>query len=403
MDFQWCVQQGMKITKVSCYLCTASLGGYQAGSAIVRVETDSGLCGHGETLMGLFCARVAEVLVPYFEPLLVGSDPLEIDVLWQRMFDSCAWWGRSGDGTSVLGAIENALWDLKGQILEKPCYQLLGGTPRQEIPVYASLGPSAEDPDMMRRLIDRVQAAGFGAFKMGLQFGLMGENRFYTPHGNELLRKVESTLGIARDMVGDDLLIGMDGHMGGVPAPIDREDALQVARILEAYDVAFFEEPLSYLDPAGYAWLRQRTKVPISGGESLSLFQGFETFVNMGSLDIVQPDVNWVGGLSQGAAVFRLARENGLSAMPHAWCGGPGLMANLHLAFAFDTTLRLEMPLQFTDLQQAAFAEIPVIRDGKIQAPTVPGLGIRFDPAMAEKFPYTDGLVERASGLMGFR
>lgn len=393
----------MKITRVGCYLCTASLGGYQAGSAVIRVETDAGLSGHGETLMGLFCARSAEVLVKYFEPILIGEDPMNIQTLWQRMFDSCCWWGRSGEGNSVLGAIETALWDLKGQILEKPCYQLIGDSPRKSIPVYASLGPSSANAESLHKLVDRVQGAGFKACKTGLQFGLMGENRFYTPHGDELLTKVDGMLGELRRYVGEDLLIGMDGHMGGIPEPIGRHDALRVARILEQYGVAFFEEPLTYLDPAGYAWLREQTSVPISGGESLSLMEGFRSFLDLKALDIVQPDVNWVGGLKQAAEVIRLADQRGLKAMPHAWCGGPGVMANLHIAFAFENVLRLELPLAYTDLQQAAFAEQPKIINGEIQAPTAPGLGINFDPALAEKFPYVEGLVERGSGLMGFR
>ena len=393
----------MKITRVGCYLCTASLGGYQAGSAIIRVETDAGLCGHGESLMGLFCAPLAEVITAYFEPLLLGQDPLNIEHHWQRMFDSCGWWGRSGDGASVLGAIETALWDLKGQILEKPCYQLIGDSLRTSMPVYASLGPSAGDSETLHRLVDRIQQAGFQAFKSGLQFGVMGENRFYTPRHDELLEKVETMLGDLRRYIGNDLLIGMDGHMGGVPAPIQREEALKVARILEAHQVAFFEEPLSYLDPAGYAWLRSQTSVPISGGESLSLVEGFQTFLDRDALDIVQPDVNWVGGLQQGAGVIREAKNRGLAAMPHAWCGGPGIMANLHLAFAFDNVLRLEMPLAFTDLQKSTIIEPPLPKDGAIKPPTTPGLGIHFDSAIAEKFPYSKGLVERASGLMGFR
>lgn len=393
----------MKITRVDCYLCTASLGGYQAGSAIIRVETDAGVSGHGETLMGLFCARVVPVITEYFEPLLVGRDPLDIQEHWQRMFDSCGWWGRSGDATSILGAIETALWDIKGQILEKPCYQLLGGDPQKQIPVYASLGPSAGDAETLRRLVDTIHGAGFRAFKSGLQFGVMGENRFYTPRGEELLDKVETMLAELRGYIGQDLLIGIDGHMGGVPTPIGREEALQVARVLEQYKIAFFEEPLTYLDPSGYAWLRSLTSVAISGGESLSLLEGFEVFWERDALDIVQPDVNWVGGLGQAAKVIQTAKSRGLAAMPHAWCGGPGIMANLHAAFAFDNVLRLEMPLHFTDLQQASIIELPKVEGGFIQEPTAPGLGIHFTPEMAEKYPYVEGLVERASGLMGFR
>ncbi len=393
----------MKVTRVGCYLCTSSFGGYQAGSAIIRVETDAGLCGHGETLMGLFCARSAEVLVKYFEPLVVGHDPMDISTIWQRMFDSCCWWGRCGEGNSVLGAIETALWDLKGQILEKPCYQLIGDSLRTSMPVYASLGPSAGDPEALRRLVDRIQGAGFKAFKTGLQFGVMGENRFYTPHGHELMQKVEAMLGELRCYIGNDLMIGMDGHMGGIPTPIGRDDALRVARILEAHGAAFFEEPLTYLDPAGYAWLRAQTSVPISGGESVSLVEGFRAFLDQEALDIVQPDVNWVGGLQQAADVIRLAKSRGLSAMPHAWCGGPGIMANMHLAFAFDNVVRLEIPLTYMDLQQATLIEQPKVTNGEIQAPTAPGLGIHFVPAIAEKFPYIEGLVERGSGLMGFQ
>ncbi len=393
----------MKITKVSCHLCTASLGGYQAGSAIIRVETDAGLTGHGESLIGLFCAPIAPVLVKYFDPLLLHRDPAAIEDLWRLMYDSSSWWGRQGDAVSVLGAIETALWDIQGQALGVPCYQLIGSAPRTSIPVYASLGPSAGDAETLRRTVDRVQAAGFRAFKSGLQFGVMGENRFYTPKGDELLRMVDAMLTDLRRIVGDDLLVGVDGHMGGVPAPINRELALQVARILEAHGVAFFEEPLDYLDPAGYAWLRGQTSVPISGGESLSLVEGFGVFLDQEALDIVQPDVNWVGGLQRAAEVIQLAQSRGLAAMPHAWCGGPGIMANLHLAFAFQSTLRLEMPVAFTDLQLATLIDPPRIVDGEISAPTAPGLGIRFDASIAEKFPYVEGLVERASGLMGFR
>jgi L-alanine-DL-glutamate epimerase-like enolase superfamily enzyme len=211
---------------------------------------------------------------------------------------------------------------------------------------------------------------------------------------------MDATLAAIRASAGDDFVIGVDGHMGGVPDPIGREEALAVARVLERHGVSFFEEPLSYLDPAGYAWLRQRTSVRIAGGESLCLREGFQAFTDLGALDILQPDVNYVGGLSQAVAVVRLAEEQGLRVLPHAWCGGPGFVANAHLALAFDRVERLEMPRHLTDLQAAALVEPPVIRDGLLHAPTAPGLGISFDPALAARFPFTPGLAERASGMM---
>jgi D-galactarolactone cycloisomerase len=225
-------------------------------------------------------------------------------------------------------------------------------------------------------------------------------SEFFSPRGSELLRLLESTLRAIRATVGDDFVIGVDGHMGGIPDPITREEALDVARVLGTFGVNFFEEPLSYLDPAGYAWLRERSPVRISGGESLALRAGFEAFVGIGALDILQPDTNFVGGLGQGMAIARLASEHGLAMIPHAWCAGPGFMANIHLALACEQVERLEMARELTDFQQASLVEKPVIRDGVLLAPTAPGLGIDFSPELIERFPFPAGLAERGSGLV---
>jgi L-alanine-DL-glutamate epimerase-like enolase superfamily enzyme len=391
----------MKITAVTCHLCRATNpAGYEAGAAVVRVETDEGVVGHGETLMGLFCGEVAAAIVAYYEPLLIGHDPTDIGGLWQRMFDSSVWWGRSGAAPSVLGAIEVALWDIAGQRAGKPCYALLSETPRTTVPVYASMGAAPETPEAASVLIRELIDEGFRGLKIGLTFGDLGHVKWTRPRGTALCERLGATLAAIREAAGSEIVIGVDGHTGGIPDPISRDEALAVTRVLEQYGVGFFEEPLSYLDPTGYAWLRQRTSVRISGGESLSLREGFEVFTGLDALDLLQPDVNYVGGFGPAVAVVKLAEERGIGVMPHAWCGGPGFVANVHLALAFGVVERLEMPRELTDLQAAALVERPVIRDGILQAPTAPGLGISFDPTMTERFPFPCGLAERASGLM---
>lgn len=390
----------MRITAVTCHLCgAANPSGYRAGSALVRVETDAGLCGHGEALLGLFCAEAAAAIVRYYQPLLLGRDPSAIDALWQRMFDSSVWWGRAGAAVSVLGAIEVALWDLAGKRAGRPCYELLSDRPRGSIPVYASLGAAPETPEQAAALVGRLQVEGFRALKLGLQFDdpTVG---MVSPRGAELLGRLDRTLSAIRQVAGEGFVIGVDGHMGGIPEPMAAAEALEVARLLERYGVAFFEEPLSYLDPNGYAWLRRHVAVPIAGGESLSLRRGFEQFTDLGALDLLQPDVNYVGGFQQAAAVVRLAEERGLRVMPHSWCAGPGFVANLHLALAFDAVERVEIGRELTDLQAATLVEPPVIRDGLLVAPAAPGLGIDFDPVLGERFPYTPDLDERASGMI---
>lgn len=389
----------MRISSVKCYLCKAKTrSGYVAGSAVIRVETDDGLTGHGETLMGLFAGEAAAALTRYYEPLLIGKDPAPIQGLWRTLFDSSVWWGREGAAVSVMGAIENALWDIAGKAAGKPCYQLIKEQSAESLPVYASLGPSP-DVASLQVTLDRLKEKGFKAAKIGLAF-YNPDRTIISPRGEVLFRRMEETLDTIGQLAGNSFEIMVDGHMGGIPNPFTRQEALRMARLLEKHNVVFFEEPLSYLDPEGYAWLRERTAVRIAGGESLSLREGFERFVSRGALDIVQPDANFVGGVSRFADVARLAGEYGLPVVPHAWCGGPGMMANVHMAFAFSNVERLEMGEELTDLQQATIPEPPRVEQGAILPPSLPGMGIRFEPDIADAFPFESGLAERASGLM---
>ncbi|HMO57137.1 MAG TPA: mandelate racemase/muconate lactonizing enzyme family protein [Roseiflexaceae bacterium] len=391
----------MQITDVRCFLCSSSNpAGYVAGSAIIRIETDIGVAGHGEALMGLFCGEVAAAATQYYAPLLIGADPSRIGALWQTMFDSSVWWGRSGAAVSVIGAIESALWDIAGKLAGVPCYQLLSDTPRASVPVYASLGSAPEDPARVPPLVEALVAEGFRGLKLGLQFGNAAGTEIYEPRGDALLALLDTTLAAIRRTVGDSFIIGVDGHMGGIPNPISRTEALAVAQVIERYGGNFFEQPLSYLDPAEDAWLRERTKVRIAGGESLALREGFEIFTMLGALDVLQPDVNYVGGLGQALAIIRLAEAEGLSVLPHSWCGGPGFLSNVHLALSSLTVERLEMGRELTGLQAAALIEPLDIRDGLLYAPTAPGLGFDFDAVLAERFPFPPGLAERASVVM---
>ncbi|MCW5549721.1 MAG: hypothetical protein KIT44_12225 [Opitutaceae bacterium] len=240
----------MKITAVTCHLCSSATSlGDGIGAAVVRVETDAGLCGHGEPLMGMFCGEAALALVNYYAPLLIGRDPLRRDPLWRRMWDSSVWWGRSGAPVSVMGGIMNALWDIEGQAAGKPCWQLLRETAPASIPVYASLGPSPHVEEVPA-LVARLRARGFDALKIG-PFFRQADGGIAGPRGEELRRKMAAVLAALRREGGEGFGLMVDGHMGGVPDPFSREEAAELAGVLADYGVDFFEEPLSYLDPAG--------------------------------------------------------------------------------------------------------------------------------------------------------
>jgi L-alanine-DL-glutamate epimerase-like enolase superfamily enzyme len=389
----------MKIIAITCHLCSASTSlGDAIGSAIVRVETDAGVTGHGEPLMGMFCGEATRALVDYYAPLLLGMDPLDRAAIWQRMWDSSVWWGRSGAPVSVMGGIANALWDIEGKVAGKPCYQLFRPEQPEPIPVYASLGP-APQLEEVPALVARLRAAHFRAAKIG-PFFRQADGGIAGLRGKELGEKMDAVLTALQAAGGGDFGLMVDGHMGGVPDPFAREEALELAKVLAAHGCLFFEEPLSYLDPAGYAWLRERTPVRIAGGESLCLRRGFEEFVHAGALDVLQPDANFVGGVDHFMAVAALGAEHGLPVIPHAWSAGPGVMANLHLAFAAGNVEMLEMGQRLTELQQATLRDPPQVVAGRLLAPTKPGLGVEFDPRLTRTFAYPPGLTERASGLI---
>ena len=142
----------MKIVRVETHLLTADWGavdpywdgGPQKSTALVRVVTDDGESGVGESLLGYFLPEAVGTFVDYFAPLLVGEDPRDTEKLWQRMFKSSFYWGRKGAGLAVLSAIDIALWDLKAQAAGVPLYRLLGGLARDRILAYASGGGSRQ-------------------------------------------------------------------------------------------------------------------------------------------------------------------------------------------------------------------------------------------------------------------
>lgn len=389
----------MKITSVQPLLfSTQNPEGYQCASVLVEVRTNKHILGYGETLMGLFDAETAASLIRYYEPILVGKDPLKISELWQMMFDSSIWWGRNGAVPSVIGAIESALWDILGKIEKKSCAELWSDLPQKEIPVYASLGAAYYEEDAFKKQINELLHCGHQALKLGLSF-LKKDGSYTNPKKAENTNDLDQTLEYIRNIAGNDFIIGVDGHMGGIPDPINCEQALQICKVLEKHKVNFFEEPLSYLDPSGYAWLRKRTTIPIAGGESFSLWEGFKHFTDKGSLDFLQPDVNFVGGPSQLSRIIHEAKKLNLKVMPHNWCGGPGIMTNLQSTLARPEVSRLEWPTYLTELQKATIKEMPILKDGYLIPQNVIGMGIEINSLITNQFPYRKGMAERASGL----
>lgn len=372
--------------------------GNRNSAALIEVGTDAGVTGLGETILGHFAPSVVPALVDYFKPLLIGEDPFAIDRLWHKLYQNSIWWGRKGAGLSVLSGIDIALWDLKGKALGVPVYELLGGLARDQVRLYASSGEGLWPPERSVEKVSRYKEMGYTAAKIGT---MMASEPYYkydweqsvatyaTPPAGRLVEMEVEKFAALRSAVGWEFDLAVDGHQGAHPTPSSTADAIRIAQGLERFGLLFFEEPLSYENIEGYAELRRRTTVPIAGGESLSGVADFESYLVRGGLDVVQPDVSYVGGITAAWKILTLAGAHHLrSAIHTGGAAGPGFAASLHLALAHRDTLILERVQAAASAQEALLIDPLDLVDGSIRAPLSPGLGVRLPREYAEAHPY---------------
>jgi L-alanine-DL-glutamate epimerase-like enolase superfamily enzyme len=205
---------------------------------------------------------------------------------------------------------------------------------------------------------------------------------------------------ILRQALGPQFELLLDGHQGARIHPTSTMEALRVCQAIEPYGILLYEEPLSYLNVEGYAELRRRTTVPISGGESLSGVHEFQAYFDREALDIVQPDVSYVGGID----VTRQILDQALSrfhrgAIHTGGAAGPAFAASLHLSVAHDACVILEQVPAARNVQRALIADPLDLKDGAIAAPTLPGLGLRITDDFIRAHPLKADASERTRWL----
>ena len=200
-----------------------------------------------------------------------------------------------------------------------------------------------------------------------------------------------------REAVGPEIELATDSHAVQVRGPWGRRDALALARAIEEFDLLFYEEPLRYDDPDGYAELRRQTRIPIAGGESLTGVGEFQDWFRRGALDIAQPDATHVGGIGPCLRVAQAAADHHAGLIVHTGAAiGPGLMANLHVAFASANARFVEYAVAPDNVRAEMLAEPVRLDDGFVRLPTAPGLGVELRPDFVERHPFRPGLYEYA-------
>ena len=330
---------------------------------LLKVLTDEGIAGWGSVYTS---QALVEASLELLRPFVLGETAIEPERVTETLHQATFWQGRGGAVTHTISGIDLALWDILGQVTRQPVARLLGGTYRTSIKPYASI--LFGEPDTLRARLEAVMARGFKAIKLG-----------WRPFGRVSRKMDELLVKTARDAVGPDIELMVDAGGSDQFWPHGYKWALETARMLADYDVVWFEEALSPDDIEGSVKLREHAPVHIAGGEVLTRRQAFVPWIERGALDIVQPDLTKVGGLSEGRRIAWMAYDHHLLLVPHGWNTAVGLAADLHLAAAMPVARWVEYLTPSAYIDDIVTQPFRLDEHGYLPIPTGPGLGVELD------------------------
>ena len=344
-------------------------------AVIVRVHTDEGIVGIGESdtspmMVKAFIETPNSNLACFgLRELLVGENPLEIQKLWDKMYDDSSYMGRRGGGIHAMSAVDIALWDIASQHYGVPIHTLLGGKYREKIKAYGTFIPE-DDPETCGKQAVAMVEKGFRAIKFGGgSFGLNAD------HDVAVVKSV-------RQAVGPDIELMIDM----VSRWRTYGNALAMSRRLEPFNLVWIEEPVPSDNLDSYARLTSAATQKISGGEILTTRYEFRDFIEQGKPDIVQPDITRCGGISEMKKIGEMADLAGIQLVPHGFSTGILLSATVQFLAASRFGDLIEYSLSDSPLFTDLVTNRIVFEDGYVTVPDTPGLGVNLSDDIIERY-----------------
>jgi len=331
-----------------------------ADSLLVKITTDEGLVGWGETFGFRVVSSAKVALDELIAPLCIGRDATQIGSLMLDVQKKLYVFGRSGALFYGISAVDIALWDIAGKAAGLPVCRLLGGSGTAELNCYASL-IRYSDPGLVRANVRRAVDSGFHTLKL---------------HEIEL-----PAIRAGRDEAGPNVELTLD-----VNCPWTLIEARAKAEELKEIRLKWLEEPI--WPPENYdglAQLRSACGIPIAAGENSSTLMDFERLLAAGAVDFVQPSVAKMGGISELLKVFPIAAVRNVTAMPHCFYDGPGLLATTHATAALGSPDAM-VEWRYFDLEAQLYGGTFKPVNGRISVPQRPGLGIDPDPDVIREY-----------------
>ena len=386
----------MRITEIKTYVLVAdnadvSLTSSAQDTILVEIYTNEGIVGYGETDTNPWVAKAlidspgTHTMDQSMKDILIGKDPLNIQERWEELYEGTAMTGRRGAGVNAIGAIDMALWDIKGKYENKPVYQLLGGNVHENITPYASLQPLGssfeEYRDSLVEWAEKARNLGFKAVKSEVTM-----NGPYAHNGmKENDDKHTLVLEAVRNALGKEIKLMVDVQYKWKTA----DDALRTVKDWAEFDIYFLETPVWTDRLDDYAKMHDEAPMKIAAGEWLTTHHEFEDLIVKGKIDVAQPDIGRVGGLTEAKKVSSIVDKHKRIIVPHCWKTSISISATAHFAFNTPSCKYIEyLPPQLCHetLRKELADEGFEFENGLIQLPTKSGLGITLNTDAVKKY-----------------
>ncbi|CAB4665045.1 unannotated protein [freshwater metagenome] len=330
---------------------------------LISVHTDEGVVGLGSVFTS---EALVQASLDLLRDQFIGESALEPTRVSEKLHQNTFWQGRGGSVTHTISGIDIALWDILGQVTGQPISRLLGGIYRNRVRPYASV-LMQEPKDLVPVLAD-LKAQGFTAFKIG-----------WGPFGRVSKEVDRAIVAAARKTIGDDSLLAVDAGGSDAYWHSDPKWAINTAHMLAEYNVAWFEEAMTPDDYKGFADLTAASPVPISGGEVLTRRQTFQPYLMDRLVNIIQPDVTKVGGISEFMRIAQTAEDQHVRVIPHGWNTAVGLAVDLQLAAALPRTDLVEYCTGSAYIDAIVVNPWTLDSEGMLEISTKPGLALELD------------------------
>ena len=332
---------------------------------LVKITTDDGYFGYGEGLCYVAPRVVERIIMDIFAPILVDMDPFNTEYIWNKLYGIMSMRGYSkGFQIVAISAIDIALWDLKGKILNQPVFNLLGGKNKHPIPVYASFGMYNMDEFLIKA--EECVKKGFKGIKLKVGLGIKKDL--------ECIKKL-------REFVGDEFKIMIDAN-----GAYDASSAIQLARMADKYEIFWFEEPIKSEDMWGNADIARKSNTSIAAGEGEYTIYGFRELILNKTLNIVQPGLPRAGGFTGCKKIAALAESFNIYYAPFLPIGTLLRTATFHLATTLPNLLICEYSQESNKMRDELVSDNFEFKNGYIYLLDKPGIGIDIKESELDKY-----------------